>query len=303
MSSALIADMTRLLVRTLGEDIEIRTAFAEDLPPINVDPGLLGNAILNLANNARDAMPRGGILLIDTSEMELDEEFLKDDGVAASGPHVVITVSDAGSGMDEETLSHVFEPFYTTKGVGEGTGLGLSMVYGFVKQSGGYVTIDSEKGDGTTIRLYFPAAEEQPEDTEEKAARPKAKADGTETILLVEDEVDVRRVTVAMLNRLGYKVLEAEDGPSALKVLGKDGDGVDLVFSDVVMPSGMSGYDLANELRRHYQNIKVLMTSGYPEKVIDKDGIDGTGITLLRKPYKKAHLAEAVRTALDYKTT
>ena len=298
-ANILISEMARLLERTLGEDIEIRTGFAGDLPLINVDHGMLGNAILNLANNARDAMPRGGKLLIVTSIVELDSEFTKDDGVAASRPHVMIAVSDEGGGMDAETLNHVFDPFYTTKGVGEGSGLGLSMVYGFVKQSGGHVTIDSKRGKGTTVRLYFPAAGDQPEDTEEKAASPKADMKGKETILVVEDDEDVRHITAAMLEQLGYEVLEAENGPSALKVLDQEGVSVDLVFSDMIMPSGMSGVDLADELQRHYQHIKVLMTSGYPEKVIDGVGIDGTGVTLLRKPYKKTQLAAAVRGALD----
>ena len=215
----------------------------------------------------------------------------------------MITVSDVGGGMDEGTLSQVFEPFYTTKEVGEGTGLGLSMVYGFVKQSGGHVTIDSEKGEGTTVRLYFPVAGDQSADMEETAASPKAEAKGTETILVVEDDKDVRQVTAAMLERLGYDVLEAADGPSALKLLGKEGVSVDLVFSDMIMPSGMSGVDLADELQRHYREIKVLMTSGYPGRVIGGEGIDGTVVTLLRKPYKKVQLAEAVRGALDHKRT
>ncbi len=299
-TNTLLSDTINLLMRTLGEDIDIRTVFAEDLPSIYVDPGMLGNAVLNMALNARDAMPKGGKLLIYTSQVELAGEFLKDDGVAISGPHVMITVFDTGSGMDEETLNHVFEPFFTTKDVGEGSGLGLSMVFGFVKQSGGHVTIDSKRGQGTTINLYFPATENLDAEKKEKSAtRPKAEATGTETILVVEDDEDVRRTTMSMLNRLGYTVMEAEDGPSALKVLDKSGKDIDLVLSDVIMPSGMSGYDLANELRRHYQDIKVLMTSGYPEKVIDKDDIHGTGITLLRKPYKNTQLAAAVRTALE----
>jgi two-component system CheB/CheR fusion protein len=212
----------------------------------------------------------------------------------------VISISDAGTGIKKKDLDHVFEPFFTTKGVAEGTGMGLSMVYGFVKQSGGHVTIQSKRGKGTTINLYFPATEGLDEEKKEKSAtRPMVEAKGTETILVVEDDEGVRQVTLEMLNELGYVVLEAEDGPSALKVLGKDSDSVNLVLSDVIMPSGMSGVDLANEMKRHYQDIKVLMTSGYPENVIDKDGIDSSGITLLRKPFTMADLAEAVRGAMD----
>ncbi len=162
------------------------------------------------------------------------------------------------------------------------------MVFGFVKQSGGHVTIDSKRGKGTTVNLYFPATASPVAEKKEKGAtRLKTEPIVTETILVVEDDRDVLKVTVAMLNRLGYKAMEAEDGPSALKILEENGEGIDLVFSDVIMPSGMSGYDLANELGRHYQDVKVLMTSGYPDKVTDKNGFNDIGITLLRKPYKK----------------
>jgi PAS domain S-box-containing protein len=298
-ANALIADMTMLLVRTLGEDIDIRTTFSRKSQLISVDPALLGNAILNMAINSRDAMPDGGVLLIETDEVELDGEFNDDSGTAIFGPHVVITVSDEGSGMDNETLEHVFDPFYTTKAVGEGTGLGLSMVYGFVNQSGGHVTIDSEKGIGTTIKLYFPVTDKRPEDTDHQATTGEARQKGSGTILVVEDDEDVRMVTVSLLGQLNYEVLEAEDGPSALKLLENNDKTVDLVFSDVIMPSGMNGYDLARELRHHHKDIRVLMTSGYPEQVIEKDLHDGTEYTLLRKPYKKDELGEAVRTALE----
>ena len=297
--NALLFDTISLLMRTLGEDIDIKTAFDANIPLIKVDSGVLGNSILNMANNARDAMPKGGTLTIKTSSVDLDGEFFDEDQSPLTGPHVLISVADTGMGIKKADLEHVFEPFFTTKDVGKGSGLGLAMVHGFVKQSGGHMTIKSEIAKGTTIHLYFPASTESLEmETVENAAKAETEPKGTETILVVEDDKDVRLVTVTMLSLLGYKVLEAEDGPSALKILKSDDHGIDLVFSDVVMPSGMSGYDLAKELRRNYPEIKVILTSGYPEKVIKTDGIDDTGITLYRKPFKKIQLAQAVRTAL-----
>ena len=298
--NTLLFDTVGLLTRTLGEDILIKTAFETHIPLIKVDPGMLRNAILNLALNARDAMPKGGTLTIKTARVDLDGKVFYDNQGILTGPHVGISICDTGSGIKKKDLDRVFEPFFTTKGIGEGTGLGLSMVFGFVKQSGGHVSIHSKKGKGTTIDLYFPETDSLDLKTKESTPRPQTEAKGSETILVVEDNEHVRMVTVAMLSRMGYEVLESKDGLSALKVLGKNGNGVDLVFSDVVMPSGMSGIDLSNELKRNYRDIKVLMTSGYPDKVL---GNKNTGVRLLRKPYKKADLAEAVRMALGHPVT
>jgi CheY-like chemotaxis protein len=238
-------------------------------------------------------------LTIKTARVDFNGKVPYDNQSPLTGIYVLISVSDTGEGIEDRNMDHVFEPFFTTKGVGEGTGLGLSMVFGFVKQSGGHVTMESERGKGTTINLYFPATESPEKETLAGEPVPKADAKGTETILVVEDDRDVRLVTVAMLNNLGYNVLEAEDGPSALSVLVENFKNIDLVFCDVIMPSGMSGFDLANELKRHYQDIKLLMTSGYPDKVIDRDGIDNANIILLGKPYRKAELAEAVRAVIE----
>ena len=295
----LIFDTIGLLQRTLGEDIDIRTAFATDAGLIKVDPGMLGNAVLNLALNARDAMLKGGTLTIKIANVSLDSEVLYDNQSPLTGLHVLISVADNGAGIKKKDLKHVFEPFFTTKDVGEGSGLGLSMVYGFVKQSGGHVTIDSKKGKGTTVNLYFPVAENLTADAEADAKTSEFELKGTETILVVEDDEDVRRSTVRMLNSLGYQVLEAKDGPSALKVLGKSGNGVDLVYSDVIMPSGMNGIELANELGRHYKGIKVLLTSGYPDKIIGTDDFDEIGVELLSKPYRREQLAKKLRATLD----
>jgi len=296
-----IIDTLKLIERTLGENIMIATAFGEGLGRVNIDPGMLGNAILNLAINARDAMPNGGKLRIAT--VGINQEAIGQDDAIVSGSYVQITVSDTGTGMDAETLNHVFEPFFTTKEVGKGSGMGLSMVYGFVTQSGGHVSIDSEEGKGTSIKLYFAAVDALVDaasgEAKEAEDKTKSAAKGDEIILVVEDDEDVRNVTVTMLSRLGYEVLEAEDGPSALALLGNGGKRVDLVLSDVVMPSGMSGLDLARELRRHYQDIKVLMASGYSEGSTTAEELDEIDTILLSKPFNFEELAAAVRNALD----
>ena len=244
-------------------------------------------------------MPKGGELRIETANVDLDHEAFGDDLETVSGPHVAIAVTDTGSGMDAETLSHVFEPFFTIKDVGKGSGMGLSMVYGFAVHSGGHVAIYSEEGKGTTVRLYFPAAGKGSGEMRGKEEETKRLAKGNETILVVEDDEEARQVTSEMLEKLGYLVLEAEDGPSALTLLRNRDKQVVLVFSDVVMPSGMSGLDLARELKVCHQDMKILLVSGYSEKSIGAEDLDETGITLLRKPCEFAKLAQTVRHTLD----
>ena len=291
--NVVIADTIDLLTRTLGEDVEIKTDFAEELPLINVDSVILQNAILNMANNARDAMPNGGILSIDTSMVELDEEFLQELGIVATGSYVLMRITDSGSGMDAKTRSHVFEPFFTTKDVGEGTGLGLSMVYGFVKQSGGYITVSSKEGQGSVFSLYFPVHHEHHKDVESGFSS-ITRTNTKKTILVVEDDKGLRKVTASMLTQLGFIVLEAEDGASALEALKTHYEQVDLVFTDVILPRGVTGVDLANILRTRYPEIKILLTSGYSNRMIEKREIDGAGFAMIRKPYKKIDLAEAL---------
>lgn len=298
--NVLIENTIDLLARTLGEDIDIRKDYAEGLLSINVDPVIFSNVILNVANNARDAMPHGGILTIHTSAVELDEDFLHDQGVVASGAHVLMRISDSGSGMDEETRSHVFEPFFTTKEVGEGTGLGLSMVYGFVKQSGGYITVDSKEREGAIFSLYFPASHKPVEIVESDSKSMVSSKTKSKTILLVEDDKELRQITKLMLIKLGYKVLESEDGQSALTALKKHYEEVDLVFTDVILPLGVNGVDLANILKIRYPDIKVLLTSGYSKGIIEKREIDDRGFTMIQKPYQKVDLAEAIEIALTH---
>ena len=242
-------------------------------------------------------MPGSGTLKIATSTTELDGEFLKEYGVCASRPYVTITMSDSGNSMDDENRSHVFEPFFTTKNVGEGTGLGLGMVYGLVKQSEGYITVESEQGAGTVFELHFPVVQGRVDEAPETATRFTSSRSGTKTILVVEDDEHVRQVAVSLLTEMGNKVIASKDGSSAMEELEKNSTDVDLVFTDLIMP-GMSGVDLARLVRIRYPEINVLMTSSYTDKIIAKREIDGSGFPLVRKPYKKTELAEAIQSVL-----
>ncbi len=286
----------QLLHRTLGEDILIKTKFGHDLWPIIIDPGNLEAAIVNLALNARDAMPDGGVLSIETANIHL--EISHEDGVLPTGGYVVLTLSDTGLGISSEVLKRAFEPFFTTKDVGKGSGLGLSMVYGFARQSGGHVVIDSEPGKGTSIRMYLPVAEGDAKAEPTETGKPEPGILEGGTILVVEDDAEVRKTVVRALKALGCRVVEAEDGPSALDVL-EHRDDVDLVFSDVVMPGGISGIDLAEEIDRRYEKVKVLLTSGYSADDFDEDGSLEGRFDLLRKPYSNVEMAAAVKAAIE----
>jgi PAS domain S-box-containing protein len=292
----LVAGMAELLRRTLGEDISIETVLAGGLWWVSVDPNQLENSILNVAINARDAMPGGGKLTIETSNTELDERYAEVNKDVAPGQYVMIAVSDNGSGMAPEALSKVFEPFYTTKA--EGTGLGLSQVYGFVRQSSGQVKIYSEPGSGTCVRIYLPRLENVPAPEVVRVARPDKRGTTGETILVVEDDEDVRTFTVATLNELGYRVLSASDARSALDGLQREPD-VDLLFTDVGLPNGVNGRQLADEALRIRPGIKVLFTTGYARNAIVHHGRLDPGVELIVKPYTQPDLARRVRRVLD----
>ncbi|MCH9051087.1 MAG: PAS domain S-box protein [Proteobacteria bacterium] len=298
----LVAGMDDLLRRTLGETIEINVALEADLWPVRVDLNQLENALLNLAINARDAMLEGGRLTIETANASLDDEYTARYPYVTAGRYVMLAVSDTGSGMPPAVIERVFEPFFTTKEVGNGTGLGLSMVYGFVKQSGGHVNIYSEEGHGTTVKLYLPEAGPGDAAALEEAAHEGANEapapTGGETILVVEDEAGVREIAVSLLKRCGYRVLEAEDGAAALKILDEHPD-IDLLLTDVVMPGGMGGPDLARNARERRPDLKVLYTSGYPESAIVHRGALDEGVEMIGKPYQKDELAQKVRRVLD----
>ena len=287
-----------LLYRTLGEEITVSTQLAPDLWPAIADPTQLEAAIVNLAINARDAMPEGGRLLIETANKRIDANDVAKSFEAAPGNYVMLAVSDTGTGMPPEVLARVFEPFFTTKPAGKGTGLGLSMVYGFVRQSQGHVQIYSEVGHGTSVRLYLPRAGAAASAAAEPGADEMARAQAGERILAVEDNPDVRRVVVAQLTELGYAVIDAANGEAAIGILGR-GEPIDLLFTDVVMPGGMTGYDLARAARTLRPGLKVLLTSGFPKTTTEDERRPGEFRHLLSKPYRRGELAAKIRAVLD----
>ncbi len=294
----LLTGMTALMRRTLGEHVEIRLAHDGSTWSATVDPGQLENAVVNLAVNARDAMPNGGKLTIEIANAEIDEEQTPENPDIAAGQYVTISVTDEGSGMPPEIMARAFEPFFTTKDVGKGTGLGLSMVYGFVKQSGGHVTIDSKVGRGTVVTLYLPRST-----AAEALAQPptpivRELPSGTETILFVEDDAMVRQHTGRQLVSLGYDVVTAENAAEALAHVEK-GCVPDLLFTDVVMPGGTNGRQLALKLRERWPDLRVLYTSGYAHGRLTIDGESVPTKYVLGKPYRRSDLAAKLREVLD----
>jgi PAS domain S-box-containing protein len=295
----IIARMAAVLRQTLGEHIRVETALAPDLWRTKADASRLEDAILNLAVNARDAMPKGGRLLLETSNVFLDDQYAQDHAEVAPGDYVAVYVADSGSGMTPEVIEKAFEPFFTTKEVGRGTGLGLSMVYGFAKQSGGHIKIYSELGHGTSIKLYLPRIAEavKTAGASGPAAAPAA-ASGRETILVVEDDAAVRAVAVATLQSAGYTVLQAPDGPAGLEVL-RSSQAIDLLFTDLVMPNGVSGQDLLRMARDLRPGLKAIFTSGYSEQFVRGREDTDRGVPLLAKPYRRQQLSDMIRSVLD----
>ncbi len=292
----LVSNFSDLLRRTLGESIELRIVVSGAGHMAVVDAPQLQNAILNLAINARDAMPRGGRLTIEISRARLDADYAQMYPEIRTGLYVLLAVTDTGAGMSEEVRQRAFDPFFTTKPTGVGTGLGLSMVYGFVKQSGGNIQLYSELGRGTSVRIYLPLAESVQKDQESAmATNAQAMPRGSETILVVEDDARVRRVTTARLRSLGYQVIEADNGTAALATLNAHPE-VAMIFTDVVMP-GMNGDDLAETALAARPDLKVLFTSGYAEPAVARQGL-GAG-AWLKKPYTAAELAEKIREILQ----
>jgi PAS domain S-box-containing protein len=294
----LVTDMSELLHRSLGETIAVETVLAAGLWRTETDPNQLESALLNLAVNARDAMPEGGKLTIETANAHIDEGYAAREAEVAPGQYVLLSVSDTGVGMDKDTIARAFEPFFTTKEPGKGTGLGLSQVYGFVKQSGGHVKVYSEPGQGTTVKIYLPrlhAEESRPEPLPNMAV-PEGSRE--ETVLVVEDDEDVRAYSVEILRELGYRVLEAHDGPSALQLLGQQSQ-VSLLFCDVVLPGGWTGAQTAEQARALRPGLKVLFTTGYARNAIVHHGRLDPGVHLVTKPFTFAELAAKVRDVLD----
>ncbi|MDE1995397.1 MAG: PAS domain S-box protein [Rhizobiaceae bacterium] len=296
-----VSSFSELLRRTLGEAIELRTVITGGKNQALVDGSQFQSALLNLVLNARDAMPRGGRLSIEISRVRLDVDYAQMYPQVRTGEYVLVSVTDTGTGMSKEVREHAFEPFFTTKGVGAGTGLGLSMVYGFAKQSGGHTQLYSEIGQGTSIRIFLPAATTAGENRDDSGRREtEGKADiprGSERILVVEDDARVRRVVVSRLLDAGYRVVEAEDGASALQRLNDTPD-IALLLTDIVMPGGMTGDELAHRVRSLRPEIKVLFTSGYAEPVIAGRELAQFG-SWLKKPYTARDLAVRLRELLD----
>jgi nitrogen-specific signal transduction histidine kinase len=290
--SRLVSDMADLLRRTLGEAIEVETVVAGGLWNTIADPAQVESALLNLALNARDAMSSGGRLTVEITNAVLDESYARDARDVTPGQYVMLAVTDTGDGMSEEVRGRVFEPFFTTKVEGRGTGLGLSMVYGFVKQSNGHIQIYSEPGQGTTVKIYLPRSR-QPEAAPQPPPPPETVMDHSRTILVVEDEDAVREATLAMLDELGYRHLEAADAQSALAIV-EGGAPIDLVFTDVVMPGPLRTRDFAQALKTLRPEVPVLFTSGYTDNAIIHQGRLDEGVHLISKPYAKAELARRI---------
>ncbi len=295
--NAVFSDVEKMLRRLIGEDIELVAIAREGLWRVRVDPGQMEQVILNLAVNARDAMPRGGMLTLETANVDLDESYAATHPEVTPGPHAMLSVSDNGEGMDPETLSRIFEPFFTTKELGKGTGLGLATVHGIVKQSGGHIWVYSEPGQGTTFKLYLPQVKEEVDEAE-TAERTAEVARGTETILLVEDDAGVRALLREVLAGGGYTVLEAENGEEALKVAGKHAGEIALMITDVVMPR-MSGPELAGRMEAVRPRIKIVYMSGYTENAIGHHGVLEKGLAFLQKPCSPRALLRKVRELLD----
>ncbi|HEY9239970.1 MAG TPA: ATP-binding protein, partial [Burkholderiaceae bacterium] len=297
-ANKLVAGMSDLLQRSLGGAVRLETVLAGGLWRIHADPNQLENVMLNLAVNGRDAMADGGRLTIETANCHLDERYVAEQPGLAAGQYVQIAVSDTGSGMAAETVAKAFDPFFTTKAVGRGTGLGLSQVYGFIKQSGGHVKIYSEVGQGTVVKVYLPRLQGAvAEPVVAEAETDVQMGDAREVVLVVEDEPAVRRFSVEALTELGYRVLEAESAGTALRLLELHPE-VALLFTDVVMPE-VNGRKLADEALRRRPALKVLFTTGYTRNAVVHNGVLDAGVHLIGKPFTIEELAARVRAVLD----
>jgi CheY-like chemotaxis protein len=286
-----------MLRRLLGEDIEFRATLDPAAGQIKADPTQIEQVLMNLAVNARDAMPKGGKLTATTANITIDKTVLKNFPGLAPGSYVQLALTDTGTGMTDDVKAHLFEPFFTTKPVGKGTGLGLAICFGIVKQSSGHIEVESEVGEGTTFRLYFPLASSASEPAPIHAPAGQV-AGGSETVLLVEDEPAVRELAVTTLRERGYKVMEAGNGEEGLRVARQHDGKIDLVLTDVVMPV-MGGKEMADSLRGSRPDTKILFTSGYAEEALGHRGVPRGGIGFLEKPYMTDTLARRVREVLD----
>jgi len=296
--NTLVSDLEKMLRRLLGEDVALSTRLAPTTGRVKADPGQLEQVIMNLAVNARDAMPNGGKLTLETANVDLDDAYAADHYPARAGPFVMLAVSDTGIGMSEETQAHMFEPFFTTKEKGKGTGLGLATVYGIIKQSGGFIWVYSEVGQGTTFKLYLPRVEELAERASEPAQLPARPPRGTETVLVVEDEAPVRSVARQVLERHGYTVLEAPSAEAALDLAARYSGAIHLLLTDVVMP-GLNGRQLASRLADLRPDARVIFMSGYTDEAVTRHGVLEPGSAYVQKPFTPDAIVRRVREVLD----
>jgi CheY-like chemotaxis protein len=296
--NAVVLDVEKMLRRLIGEDIQLVTVLQERLGRVRADPGQIEQVMLNLAVNARDAMPKGGRLIIEASEVQLDEAFERTHPGSRRGPYVMVALSDTGQGMDAETLSHIFEPFFTTKEMGKGTGLGLSIVYGIVQQSGGFVTAYSELGRGTTFRVYLPRVEDLAEPKRPALPVDEQALRGTGTVLLVEDDESLRPLIREFLEGAGYRVIVCAVPEEALALALCADAPVNLLLTDVVMPR-LSGPELAESIGRQWPQVRVLYMSGYPDEAISHHGILAPGTEFIAKPFTAEAVLRRVRQVLS----
>jgi two-component system cell cycle sensor histidine kinase/response regulator CckA len=294
--NAIVADVQKMLSRVIGEDIELVIRLHPSLAPVKADPVQMERVLINLAVNARDAMPSGGTLLMETTNVELSEAYVHQHPGLPFGQCVVLTVSDTGHGMDDETLEHIFEPFFTTKELGKGTGMGLASVHGIVTQSGGSVSVSSTPGKGTTFQIYLPAETVSAEAPAEKPVEEIAR--GSETILVVEDEANLREITRVFLEDCGYRVLEAADGNEALQIAESFSHPIHLILTDVIMP-GMNGRQLAEQILSARPGMKAVYMTGYMDDMVVQHKVLEPGIPLLQKPFDLVRLTRKIRTVLD----
>jgi two-component system cell cycle sensor histidine kinase/response regulator CckA len=296
---AVVANLSKMLKRVLGETVTLEFNPPTELPLVHADTGMIEQVILNLVVNARDAMPQGGTLTISTNPVEMNEAYVQTHPEARLGAFVCLRVSDTGSGMDAATMARIFEPFFTTKEVGKGTGLGLATVYGIVKQHDGWIEVSSEVGKGSTFNVFIPASSEPIQAPPPESPVTATVRGGQETILVVEDEPVLRDMAHLILQDCGYHILEAGSGAEALQVWQRHADTIDLVVTDVVMPGGMSGRELALKLLASQPRLKIIFTSGYNVEETNTDFFRHGGASFLQKPYTRIDLARAVREALD----
>jgi len=297
--NTVLTDTDKMLRRIIGEDLELATILEPELGKVNIDPGQVEQVIMNLAINARDAMPEGGKLTIETANVDLGRGYAQKKGVMElqPGPYVMLAMSDKGIGMDKETQSQIFDPFFTTKPKGKGTGLGLSTVYGIVKQSDGYIWVYSEPGQGTTFKIYLPRVQGE-EASLKKEPVPKELLQGSETVLMVEDDEGVRNLSKKILKQSGYNVLEAQDGEEALMVSKAHAGPIHLLLTDVVMPK-MSGKELADRLQPLRPETKILFMSGYTDNTIIRHGTLRPDVNFMQKPFTPELLSQRIRRVLD----